>query len=115
MEEGIVREGAVGPDPEALHRLLAAPWLTGQLADVALVDGVGLGEPVARAPPGGLEPVSRVASSSGAGTSGIGNWWERPVSSTWNEADMLKMAWPCWMATTRRVVNERPSRMRSTS
>ena len=24
------------------------------------------------------------------------------------------MAFPCWMATTRRVVNERPSRMRST-
>ena len=25
------------------------------------------------------------------------------------------MAWPCWMATTRLVVNDLPSRMRSTS
>ena len=28
---------------------------------------------------------------------------------------MLKIARPCWMATTRRVVKLRPSRMRSTS
>ena len=27
-----------------------------------------------------------------------------PASSTWNDAARLKMAWPCWMATTRRVV-----------
>ena len=30
-------------------------------------------------------------------------------------AAMLKIAVPCWMATTRRVVKLRPSRMRSTS
>ena len=45
----------------------------------------------------------------------MGNWWESPGSSTWNEVDMLKMARPCWMATTRRVVKDLPSRMRSTS
>ncbi len=55
------------------------------------------------------------SSSSGSGTSGMGNWWVRPGSSAWNEADRWKMARPCWMATTRRVVNDRPSRMRSTS
>ena len=27
-----------------------------------------------------------------------------PVSSTWNEASSEKIAWPCWIAVTRRVV-----------
>ena len=45
----------------------------------------------------------------------MGNWWDSPGSSTWNEADRLKMARPCWMATTSRVENDLPSRMRSTS
>ena len=49
------------------------------------------------------------------GTSGITSWWSKPSSATWNDAAMLKMARPCWMATTRRVVKLRPSRMRSTS
>src|SRR5664280_1224649 len=48
--------------------------------------------------------TARVSSVSGSGTSGMGNWWDSPTSSAWNEADMLKMARPCWMATTRRVV-----------
>jgi hypothetical protein len=38
-----------------------------------------------------------------------------PDPSTWNDADMEKIAWPCWIATTRRVVKLLPSRMRSTS
>ncbi len=54
-------------------------------------------------------------SVSASGTSGASSWWSGPISSTWNEAAMLKMAVPCWMATTRRVVKLRPSRMRSTS
>ena len=29
----------------------------------------------------------------------------------WNEASSEKIAWPCWMAVTRRVVKEPPSRM----
>jgi hypothetical protein len=32
----------------------------------------------------------------------------------WNDADMVKMVLPCWMAVTRRVVNDLPSRTRST-
>ena len=56
-----------------------------------------------------------VGSDSGSGTSGMGIWNSRPGSSTWNEADMWKMARPCWMATTRRVAKLRPSRIRSTS
>jgi len=39
----------------------------------------------------------------------------QPGSSTWNDADRWKMALPCWMATTRRVVKAPPSRIRSTS
>ena len=56
-----------------------------------------------------------VGSSSGPGTSGLVNWCSMPRSRLWKEQDMLKIARPCWMATTRRVVKERPSRMRSTS
>ena len=36
-------------------------------------------------------------------------------STSWNDADMLKIGLPCWIATTRRVVKLRPSRIRSTS
>ena len=53
--------------------------------------------------------------SSGPGTSGIGSLCVGPSSATWNDAAMLKIARPCWMATTRRVTKLRPSRMRSTS
>ncbi len=63
----------------------------------------------------GASRSGSVGRVSGSGTSGMGNWCSRPCSSEWNEADMLKMARPCWTATTRRVVKERPSRMRSTS
>ena len=56
-----------------------------------------------------------VSSVSGGGTSGIASWCSNPGSSFWNDADMLKIALPFWIATTRRVVNELPSRMRSTS
>ena len=56
-----------------------------------------------------------VGSVSGSGTSGIGIWKSSPGSSTWNDVDRWKMARPCWMATTRRVVKLRPSRIRSTS
>ena len=44
-----------------------------------------------------------------------GTWTDPgPVSATWNDAESAKIARPCWTATTRRVVNERPSRIRST-
>ena len=52
---------------------------------------------------------------SGSGTAGIGSKCSYPSSAMWNDAASWKMARPCWMATTRRVVNDRPSRMRSTS
>ena len=41
--------------------------------------------------------------------------WSNPSSSTWKLADIVKITLPCWMAMTRRVVNEPPSRTRSTS
>ena len=63
----------------------------------------------------GSSRSKRGASVSGSGTSGIGIWCSRPSSRSWNEAERLKMARPCCTATTRRVVKERPSRMRSTS
>jgi hypothetical protein len=45
----------------------------------------------------------------------MGSWCSKPGSSFWNDADMLKMGRPDWIATMRRVVNDDPSRMRSTS
>ncbi len=60
-------------------------------------------------------PAGRAASSSGAGTSARGSACQSsPVSSMWNEASSTKIASPCWSAVTRRVLNERPSRVRST-
>ena len=48
-------------------------------------------------------------------TSGMASWCSGPDSHTWNDALRLKIARPCWIAFTVRVVNDRPSRMRSTS
>jgi hypothetical protein len=56
-----------------------------------------------------------VVSVSGAGTSGMDRACSIPPSTTWNDACRLKIGLPCWIATTRRVVKLRPSRMRSTS
>ena len=56
-----------------------------------------------------------VGNDSGGGTWGIGSACEKPSSSFWNDAARLKMGCPDWIATTLRVLNELPSRMRSTS
>ena len=53
--------------------------------------------------------------ASGAGASGMALWCSSPSSSLWNEALMVKIAAPCWIALTRRVVKLPPSRVRSTS
>jgi hypothetical protein len=47
---------------------------------------------------------------SGSGTSGIATWWSKLDSSRWNEAAMVRMVSPCWMAMTRLVVKLAPSR-----
>ena len=52
---------------------------------------------------------------SGSGASGAGKECSTPSSATWNDAESEKIALPCWIALTRRVVKLRPSRMRSTS
>jgi hypothetical protein len=50
---------------------------------------------------------------SGAGTSGTGlASCPAPARGSANDADMLKMTSPSWMATTRRAENDRPSRSR---
>jgi hypothetical protein len=51
--------------------------------------------------------------SSGGGADGITSWWWMPSWSVWNDADMEKIVSPCWIALTRRVQNEPPSRSRS--
>ena len=49
-----------------------------------------------------------------AAPTGIASWCSIPLWSVWNDADIEKMVCPCWMALTRRVQNDPPSRMRST-
>ncbi len=61
------------------------------------------------------QPVVQRGHRLGCGHCGIGDWWSTPGWSSWKEADSVKMGRSCWTATTRRVVNERPSRTRSTS
>ena len=56
-----------------------------------------------------------VGSVSGSGTSGPAAADVRSrLSGWWKEAVRLKIVRPCWTAVTRRVVNDRPSRTRST-
>jgi hypothetical protein len=51
----------------------------------------------------------------GAGTLGIANWCSAPGSAMWIDAESVKIAFACWGAMTRRVANDLPSRIRSTS
>ena len=62
----------------------------------------------------GANQSANDGSFSGSGASGMGMLCSGPTSSGWNDAERWKIAWPCWIATTRRVVNVFPSRMRST-
>ncbi len=55
-----------------------------------------------------------VGSVSGSGAAGMGAWCSMPSSWLWKDAERWKIGCPCWTATTRRVVKDRPSRMRST-
>ena len=67
--------------------------------------------------PGWSTPAKTSASDGtdiGSGASGIGSWWSRPPSGVWNDALIDRIGLPCWMACTRRVENDRPSRIRST-
>jgi hypothetical protein len=71
---------------------------------------------VSQNPP--LRPAaSRLAKSGsvlGSGTStGPCSLCSSPSCASWNEADNEKIGSPFWIASTRRVVNERPSRTRS--
>ena len=48
--------------------------------------------------------VCQSGSDSGSGSpGGIAIWWSGPASGAWKLACRLKIARPCWMATTRRV------------
>ena len=52
---------------------------------------------------------------SGPGTSRARVVCEMGVASgRWNDADIAKVTLPCWWASTRRTLNPRPSRIRST-
>ena len=51
---------------------------------------------------------------SGGGTAGIAMACDSPGSGWWNDAESVKIVFPCCTPVTRRVVNDRPSRTRST-
>ena len=57
---------------------------------------------------------SQVGSVSGSGASGMSSECSKPSSNLWKDTEALKIALPRCCATTRRVVNDDPSRMRST-
>ena len=88
----------------------------GGALDVAHVE-----RPRALAEPGRAPADAASASRSGsvvrrrhAGGGGLGVL-AAPSCGSWNDADREKIGSPCWIASTRRVVNERPSRTRSAS
>ena len=59
-------------------------------------------------------PDLKPGRSSGGGAAGIASWCSMPLWSVWNDADIEKIVSPCWIALTRRVQNDPPSRSRST-
>ena len=67
---------------------------------------------IARIGPRSGRTISHSGRLSGPGTSGIGPWWATPSSGFTKLQLRLKIASPDWYATTSRVVNVRPSRMR---
>ena len=67
-------------------------------------------KPASSNAPADRKPFDR----SGGGGTGMASWCSMPDWSVWNDADIEKMFSPCWMALTRRVQNDPPSRMRST-
>ncbi len=76
----------------------------------------GRGPWVSHRAPADEASASSPGSVSGAGTpTGAGCVCCNPVCGSWNDADREKIGTPCWIASTRRVVNERPSRTRSVS
>ena len=44
---------------------------------------------------------------SGAGTTGISNWWSAPIRRRGRRQLKLRIGWPCWIATTR--LTEKPA------
>ena len=43
------------------------------------------------------------------------SWWSRPPDASWNDAIIDRMGRPSWIACTRRVEKDLPSRIRSTA
>ena len=72
VEQRIVGQLAVGPDPQALVGLAGSLAMPGQIADVALVDRVGPLEPVAQLLPPRLEPLEERGERLGVGHLGHG-------------------------------------------
>ena len=117
VQHRVVGQRAVGPDPDPLarrQRLACGPAATSRRSGCRSA-GAGRTSRRAARPTAPSGSGSRGATRAGGTSAGIGSWWSKPSSWTWNDADRLKIGRPCWMATTRRVVNDRPSRMRSTS
>ena len=72
VQQGVVPEGAVGADPQALDRFEGFVDEPGQLPDVALVDGVRPSEPVGQLVVIGLEAVGQGGQGLGRGHVGHG-------------------------------------------
>ena len=60
-------------------------------------------------------PSDGRASGGGTKLGILAVWTSTSSSGTWKDASRLRMAPPDWRAATRRVLNERPLRSRSTS
>ena len=82
---------------------------------MAQVDGAGLGEPHRARVVGAAASSTRLGRLSGSGAAGIGSWWSSPSASSWKEAIIDRIGLPYWIAWTRRVEKERPSRTFSTA
>ena len=113
VQQRVVGQRAVGAEPHELLGLAGARRRARASAAARRPGGVDRALADASTPMASGPKRSSVAARAARGTSaarrdratgGIGYWCSGPVSATWNEAERLKMACPCWIATTRRVV-----------
>ena len=104
VDDRVVGQLAVGPQPHPLavgRHALAADRVA---VDVAHVDRAGPVVPLAHLVLVRRHPGVPVRERLGVGQpGGIVIWWSGPGSGAWKLACRLKIARPCWMATTRRV------------
>ncbi len=116
VQQRVVGQLAVGPDPQPLVGLAGPVRAARAGRRCSAGRWGGAGRTTRPAPPArGRAARAGWPASRGRAPRAWRTGAPGPPRRRGRTPAMLKMARPCWMATTRRVVNDLPSRIRSTS